>query len=209
MIHTYKILSLLLSYPEKELQQFLHEAVNKLEKEALLDAGNTALVQRFVNTYANMPLTRWQAEYVQLFDFSRSVSLHLFEHVHGDSRDRGQAMIDLTAEYEAAGLQFDNSEELPDFLPVFLEFLAMLAPEQAAQMLAETVHILEAIRIRLNEKEQPYGFLFEALISLSDKPAGRAAVEKLIRNEKPLDFDKEYDEEPVVFGGDRPCDNCK
>ena len=99
MLKTYKILSLLLSYPDAGLQAFLPEAISVLEDESLLAAEKIKDIGCFSNHYRTMKLTDWQADYVQLFDCSRSASLHLFAHLKGDSRDRGQAMVDLLEFY--------------------------------------------------------------------------------------------------------------
>ena len=208
MIKTYKILSALLSYPGDELKEFLPEVTGILKEEALLKDPYINGIADFANYYRNTGVIEWQEQFVQLFDFSRSVSLHLFEHVHGDSRDRGQAMVDLADEYAKEGLQMKNGE-LPDYLPVFLEYLSLLDQQKAAEMLAEPVHIIAAIQQRLEEKDQPYKYIFEALISLSAKKVAKEAVENIIKNQKPMDFDKEYEEEPVRFGGaDNPCNSC-
>ena len=208
MIKTYKILSALLSYPGDELKEFLPEVKDILQEEALLKEPYIKGINEFVAYYTKSGLIEWQEQYVQLFDFSRSVSLHLFEHVHGDSRDRGQAMVDLADEYAKEGLQMKQGE-LPDYLPVFLEYLSLLDKTKAEEMLAEPVHIIAAIHQRLKEKDQPYAYLFEALISLSGKRAAKEAVENIIKNQKPMDFDKEYEEEPVKFGGaENPCNSC-
>jgi len=124
MIKTYKILSLCLSYPNADLQLFLSDIEKELQNEALLGNQKTEEVVRFVHHFLNMDLTDWQAQYVQLFDYSRSASLHLFEHIKSDSKDRGQAMVDLMEFYKENGLEL-SANELPDYLPVFLEFLSL------------------------------------------------------------------------------------
>lgn len=199
MIKTYKILSLLLSYPNRELQEFLQEAEKVLRDEALLPDDKISGIAHFCNNFIDSDLVEWQADYVQLFDYSRSVSLHLFEHVKGDSKDRGQAMVDLIEFYKENGMHPD-SRELPDYIPVFLEFLSTLAPSKSAELLGETVNIIERINIALNEKDNPYGHLFRAIVSLSAKEPDEAVTRKMIKDEKPLDLDAEYEEEPVTFG---------
>jgi len=209
MIKTFKTISLLLSYPDQELQEFLTEVIPVLNDESLLEKQHLDGTAEFVKYYSKLPLMEWQEQYVQLFDFTRSVSLHLFEHVHGDSKDRGQAMIDLAEEYLKAGLKLESGE-LPDYLPVFLEYLALLDKDEATGLVTETVHILGAIRYRLEEKSNPYAHLFSALISLSDEPVEKDIMEKVITNQKPVDFDREYKDEAVRFGGnENPCDRCK
>lgn len=203
MIKTYKILSLLLSYPNQELQDFLSEAENKLREEPLLSEDKISGIAEFCKNFVRSELTGWQAEYVQLFDYSRSVSLHFFEHVNGDSRDRGQAMVDLIDVYRKNGMQL-TSRELPDYIPVFLEFLSTLPPSKSAELLGETVNILDRINMALHEKGNPYSHLFQAIISLSALKPDQKITLEMIKNEKPLNLDAEYEEEPVVFGGCLP-----
>jgi len=119
MLKTYKILSLLLSYPDAELQGFLREAETELKGEALLPSEKIDGIVRFVSHFSKMDLTNWQAEYVQLFDYSRSASLHLFEHIKGGSKDRGQAMVDMLEFYRENGMEL-SCNELPYYTPVFL-----------------------------------------------------------------------------------------
>jgi nitrate reductase molybdenum cofactor assembly chaperone NarJ/NarW len=207
MIKTYKILSLCLSYPKDELQLFLSEIENELQKEALLSEEKMDDVKKFVHFFKNMDLTDWQAQYVQLFDYSRKASLHLFEHIKGDSKDRGQAMVDLMEFYKKAGLEL-SANELPDYLPVFLEFLSTQKVQKAAEILSEPIHIIDRINKALTEKQNPYSYIFAAIISLSAKQPHLKVTEEIIDNEKPLNLDAEYDETPVQFGTDNSCNHC-
>ena len=134
MTKTYKVLSLLLSYPNDELQKFLSQVENILREESLLQDDKIQGLIAFCNRFGKLDLTNWQEEYVQLFDYSRSVSLHIFEHIKGDSRDRGQAMVNLMEFYKESGMQL-TTKELPDYIPAFLEFLSTLALEKAAELL--------------------------------------------------------------------------
>jgi len=208
MLKTYKILSLLLSYPSAELQRFLVEVKAELKNEGLLHSEKIKGIDRFVNHFGKMDLTDWQAEYVQLFDNSRSASLHLFEHIKGDSKDRGQAMVDMLEFYKENGMQL-SANELPDYIPVFLEFLSTLEVGKAADLLAEPVHIVNRIFLALKEKKNPYRYVLSAIVSLSARQPDEKATKAVIQNEKPLDLDAEYEEEPVEFGGDNSCVNCK
>lgn len=208
MLKTYKILSLLLSYPDAELKEFLSEALNELTHEALLPALKIEGVGRFTSHFEAIDLTDWQAEYVQLFDYSRSASLHLFEHIKGDSKDRGQAMVDLLEFYHENGMQL-TTNELPDYIPAFLEFLSTLQPGKATELLAEPVHIIQRIYLALEEKDNPYQYVLAAIVSLSVKQPDEEATRLIISNEKPLDLDAEYEEEPVEFGGNNSCETCK
>ena len=199
MIKTYKVLSLLLSYPNQELQKFLPEVESILREEALLSEDKISRIAGFCKGSINTDLTEWQAEYVQLFDYSRSVSLHLFEHVKGDSKDRGQAMVDLMEFYKKNGMKL-ASRELPDYIPAFLEFLSTLSVAKSAELLSETVNIVDKIDVTLSEKGNSYSHLFQALISLSARKPDKEITREMIKNEKPLDLDAEYEEAPVTFG---------
>lgn len=170
MTKTYKILSLLLTYPDAEISGFLPEALKELEKEALVPAVTIEKLHEFADHFSKMDLIDWQAEYVQLFDQSRNVSLYLFEHVKGDSRDRGQAMTDLLEFYRENGLE-PSGIELPDHLPVFLEFLSTLPAAEASEVLAGPISIINSIYKILCKKDNMYRYPMEAIISLSsDQP---------------------------------------
>lgn len=203
MIKTYKILSLLLSYPNDELQKFLLEVEKELTEESLLPKDEITEIAKFCKRFNQLDLTDWQGEYVQLFDYSRSVSLHIFEHIKGDSRDRGQAMVNLIEFYKEKGLHL-TAKELPDYIPAFLEFLSTLSITKSAELLGETVNIMDKINEALSESENLYSSIFKAIISLSTKKPDKKITREMIKNEKPMDLDAEYEEEPVTFGGDTP-----
>ena len=111
-----------------------------------------------------------EADYVELFDRGRATSLHLFEHVHGDSRDRGPAMIDLGQTYEKAGL-FLAPRELPDYLPVVLEFVSTQPPREARAFLGEIAHILNALFGALRKRDSAYASVLGALLELAGEKA--------------------------------------
>jgi nitrate reductase delta subunit len=206
MLKTYKTLALLLSYPQEELQQFLAEATDILISEKLLPTDAVQKVAAFTDHFAHEELLEWQAHYVQLFDFGRSTSLHLFEHVMGVSKDRGQAMVDLLELYNQNGLQM-SVNELPDYLPVFLEFLSTQPAARAAELLALPIDIIARIGAALAEKDNPYHQLFSAITSLSSVQPDLAKARETVRNQKPMHRDAEYDEPPVDFSNS--CINCK
>jgi nitrate reductase delta subunit len=207
MIKTYKILSLLLSYPSEEIQEFLPEAMQELAAEKLLEEGPMEEVGKFAAHFGQYDLLDWQAEYVQLFDSGRSVSLYLFEHLRGDSKDRGQAMVDLMEEYRQRGMVL-SSDELPDYLPVLLEFLSSLGPGEAAEMLAGAVNVISLIHHRLAAKENFYRHLTGAVISLSAKTPDISAGSLPSAETEPEDPDRDY-EEPVTFSDPNSCLKCK
>lgn len=120
-----------------------------------------------------------QEEFVALFDRTPSLCLHLFEHVHGDSRDRGQALVDLSNLYEDAGLII-NTEEMPDFLPLFLEYLSVIEAEESRENLGEIANVLGVLSGRLNNRKSPYASVFDALIDASSiKPDSKVVAEAL------------------------------
>jgi nitrate reductase delta subunit len=139
---------------------------------------------------------------VSLFDRSRSLSLHIFEHVHGESRDRGQALVDLRQLYERGGFTL-AANELPDYLPAFLEFVAQRPLDEAKALLADTTHILEAIGGRLVRRGSAYGAVFRALIALSGgKSAPLASDEaEAEQDDDPAALDARWEEAPA-FGLD-------
>ena len=146
------IVSRLLEYPDAALwqhQQEMFEALASSEKLSKEDAHALGVFLR--DLVAQDPLDA-QAAYSELFDRGRATSLLLFEHVHGESRDRGQAMVDLMAQYERHGLLLD-SHELPDHLPLYLEYLAQLPEEEALGGLRDVAPILGLLSARLQQRE--------------------------------------------------------
>lgn len=213
MIATLKVLSLLLTYPSRELCAGVGELREALDEEGLLSGGPREALQPLFGSLEQEDLYDLQEEYVLLFDRTKTLSLHLFEHVHGEGRDRGQAMVNLKEMYEDAGLEFDAAE-LPDFVPAFLEFLSTLELAKAREHLGQPAHIFEALRKRLEEKESPYAAVFAALEELGDAKAAEEAVAELLREptEDPSDLealDEAWEETAVEFGaGAALSDGC-
>lgn len=191
-----RALAALLAYPERELIDAIPEI-----REAL-PASLGGLLQELERA----PLTALQERYVELFDRSRALSLHLFEHVHGESRERGQAMVDLAQTYAARGFAVAGNE-LPDYLPAFLEFLSVLDPAEAKGMIGETAEIVRALGDRLAERGSRYALVFAALLAaggapgLTKKIAARPAPGE---ENSPAALDKAWMDEPVTFGGPQP-----
>ena len=131
MAMTYRALSRLLSYPEEALQAEARLCVDVIRKEGLVPERIVTSLAKLAEQLASTDLFELQAGYVDLFDRTRSVSLHLYEHVHGESRERGPAMVALVELYKTHGLEMEVSD-LPDYLPVFLEFLSILPEKEAA-----------------------------------------------------------------------------
>ncbi|MGK5079890.1 nitrate reductase molybdenum cofactor assembly chaperone [Janthinobacterium sp. HLX7-2] len=158
----YHILSRLLLYPEPELIAHLPQ----LETALAATPEWQALVSPLLAHLGNSKLIDLQQQYVATFDRNPSHSLHLFEHIHGESRDRGQAMVDLMEEYKRHGLQMVG-DDLPDFVPLFLEFLAQLDGETAGRLLGDAVHVLAHIGRKLTANGSPYAPVFTVLERLS------------------------------------------
>jgi nitrate reductase molybdenum cofactor assembly chaperone NarJ/NarW len=202
-----KALSALLTYPTADLQAATGEIAELLEKELPRAMQDRVFV--LLEELATHDLYDLQERYVLLFDRTRSLSLHLFEHVHGESRDRGQAMIDLKAQYEAHGLEM-NANELPDFLPLFLEYVSLLPPQEARDALRQPAHILTAIAERLAKRHSPYEGVFRALVTLADAKPSADEVSALLQ-EPDTDasdlaaLDQAWEDTPVSFGPDSAC----
>ena len=190
---TLRVLARLLSYPDAELRGHLGDLSAALHSEQALSAARLGELDALLKSMRVRDPIELEADYVQLFDRGRSTSLHLFEHVHGDSRDRGPAMIDLAQTYEKAGLYLAEGE-LPDYLPVVLEFVSTQPAREARPFLGEMTHILNAIFSALVKRESAYASVLGALLEI----AGEKAQAVKVAEEPPLD---ESWEEPAVFGG--------
>jgi nitrate reductase delta subunit len=204
MKRTLKVLSALLSYPTAELQAAVPDMRAALDAEARLPQRNRDRLDRILEELAAGDLYDLQERYVLLFDRTRSLSLHLFEHVHGESRDRGQAMVDLKQLYEGHGL-YMSSSELPDHLPLFLEFLSQIPESEACSLLGETAHVLEAIRQRLKKRKAAYSSVFSCAQAVAEAQPQTDVVAALMgeRDEDPNDLaalDAAWEEEEVTFG---------
>jgi nitrate reductase delta subunit len=193
MAYTLRALACLLRYPDDTLRAHLAELRDALRAERALTFGRLAELDALIDQLQSRPALRTEAEYVELFDRGRRTALHLFEHVHGDSRDRGPAMVDLVRTYEAAGLLFGEGE-LPDYLPVVLEYASTQPPAAAREFLRETAHIVRVIFSALLERRSRYAAVLAAVLDLAGERAERVALP----DEPALD---EAWAEPAAFGG--------
>ena len=212
MLRTLKAFSALLTYPTAELQQACGEISEAIETETALSLGVRDQLHRLLTELATGDLYDLQERYVLLFDRTRSLSLHLFEHVHGESRDRGQAMINLKAQYEHNKL-FMSVAELPDFLPLFLEFLSTLPAQEASDTLGQPAHIFAALAERLRKRRSSYEGIFRALVALAATKAKDDEVSVLLTLPDPdasdlAALDAAWEDEPVNFGPGAG-DGCK
>jgi nitrate reductase delta subunit len=204
MRDTLKTLSALLTYPTVELQAAVPDIRAALEVEKALPCAVRDGLARLLDEIAAGDIYDLQERYVLLFDRTRSLSLHLFEHVHGESRDRGQAMVDLAQLYEKHGLALSTSE-LPDFIPLFLEFLSAIPAAEARHTLAEAVHIFVALRQRLEKRSSAYADVFAALEILSEDKPDAQVLDAILAgpDDDPNDLaalDAAWKDEEVRFG---------
>jgi nitrate reductase delta subunit len=190
---TLRVLAALLSYPDADVRRHLPEMLEILDRENALPPGRLAELGALIAKLGGNDPLDVEAEYVQLFDRGRGTSLHLFEHVHGDSRDRGPAMIDLAQTYAQAGLLLAPGE-LPDYLPAVLEFASTQPRREARAFLGEMAHILNAIFGALQRRESAYASVLGALLEL----AGEKAQPVAAAVEEPLDATWA---EPSAFDG--------
>lgn len=211
MDRSLKAISLLLSYPTTELQAAMPEIGAVLASDTRLTAAARRELRPLVDWLQSGDIFEVQETYVGLFDRSRTLSLNLFEHVHGESRDRGGAMVSLVEMYREAG--FDPvTSELPDHLPVLLEFLATRPFTEVQETLADAAHILAALRDRLARRESPYGAVFASLLQIAGVKADAGAVAELLEqpDDDPSDLealDAVWEETEVTFGPD-PNGGC-
>lgn len=203
---TLKALSLILCYPSAELQEAMPEIAGVFAAETRLTAQARRELRPLVEKLAQADLYDLQEGYVALFDRSRTLSLNLFEHLHGESRDRGSAMVDLLEMYRSGGFEL-SGWELPDHLPLLLEFLATRPDAEARETLGEAAHLIEAIGTRLERRESPYAAAFAALVQIAGPAEDRKAVAELL-NEPEVDpddleaLDAVWEETEVTFGPD-------
>jgi nitrate reductase delta subunit len=188
-----RVLAALLGYPDAPMRGYLPEMRDILRSEGALSAARQAELDALMESLASADPLETEANYVELFDRSRHTSLHLFEHVHGDSRDRGPAMIDLAQTYEKAGLYLAPGE-LPDYLPAVLEFVSTQPSREARAFLGEIAHIFNALFSALQQRESPYAGVLGALLELAGEKAQtvKLAAEPLL--------DESWTEPPVFDG---------
>ena len=193
MMKSLRVLAALLGYPDARMRGHLPEMRELLRDERAISPSRLSELDALMDTLRRTDALELESDYVALFDRGRATSLHLFEHVHGDSRDRGPAMIDLGQTYEKAGLVLAEGE-LPDYLPAVLEFVSTQPPREARAFLGEMAHIFNAIFGALQQRQSAYASVIGALMEL----AGEKAQAVKLAPEEPLD---ESWVEPPVFGG--------
>jgi len=193
MAKSLRVLAALLNYPDASIRGYLLEMKVLLHEECAISQSRRIELDTLIDALARTEPLDAEADYVELFDRGRATSLHVFEHVHGDSRERGPAMVDLGQTYEKAGLVLEAGE-LPDYLPVVLEFVSTQPPREARAFLAEMAHIFNAIFGALRQRESAYASVLAALLELAgeeSRPVTPLAQESL----------EESWAEPPVFDG--------
>lgn len=201
MMLTLRTLAALLAYPSEKLRANAGQLREILAEENALSRAERRRLEPLLQALETEELLDLQASYSELFDRSRTLSLHLFEHVHGDSRERGQAMIDLGRQYLEGGF-FLEANELPDFVPVFLEFASCMPAAQAREMLGQPAHVFAALAERLGKRGSPFAAIFHALVALAGVAPDAEALAELDRNtpeEDPAKIDELWEEAPVSF----------
>ena len=188
-----RVFARLLSYPDAGMRGHLPDMREALRGERAIGGARLAELEALMDGLAAADPLDAEAAYVHLFDRGRATSLHLFEHVHGDSRDRGPAMIDLAQTYDQAGLHL-APDELPDYLPVVLEFASTLPPREASAFLGEMAHIFNALFGALLQRQSAYASVIGALLELAGEKAEPVAPVP----EEPLDASWA---EPPAFDG--------
>ncbi len=212
MSNALKIISALLSYPTPQLIGAKDELLSALKADTQANNKAKTLLRALINDICAHDIYDAQERYVLLFDRTRTNSLHLFEHVHGESSDRGQAMVDLAMMYERQGFDIE-ARELPDYLPLFLEYLSTQSDEEVSNLLAQTLHVICAIRERLQKRKSIYANAFLALEAISKaKPDPKALANILeVPDDDPNDLaalDKIWEDEAVSFGGAQGPQDC-
>ncbi|MGM0571161.1 nitrate reductase molybdenum cofactor assembly chaperone [Marinobacter sp.] len=201
-----KVMARLLEYPTAELREAQDAMVAAVLEDSRLPRQNKEQLLQVIDHVCDGDLLDVQEAYVGIFDRGRATSLLLFEHVHGESRDRGQAMVDLMEEYRRNGLEID-ARELPDYLPLFLEYLATRPWDEIRNWLEDIHHILGLLGERLFQRESRYHLVMDSLLALSGRQVNRQELAQIVaseeRDDTPEALDKVWEEEMVKFVDDQ------
>lgn len=205
-----KLVGVLLDYPQDELWQHGDELLDAAADPMLSGERRQQLVEFTRELLALEPLTA-QDRWLAMFDRGRAMSLLLFEHIHGESRDRGQAMVDLIEAYRKNGFEL-SAKELPDYLPLLLEYLDRRPQAEARDWLHHVSHIVGLLAARAGERNSPYAVLFEILVEYADGKLDLGALRQRAseepRDDTPEMMDRLWEEEAVRFGAEAPGDDC-
>lgn len=187
-----RALAALLAYPDAELRAGLAEIAEAVRDSTLLQGAQKSDVLALIDDIATSDPLDAEGRYVDLFDRGRYTSLNLFQHVHGDGRMRGPAMVDLQQRYRDAGLE-PASDELPDYLPAVLEYLSCRDLKDTRDTLESISLILRRLGNILVRRGSRYSAVFAALLQI--------AREKGLDPSDPVppaeDFDATWHEQPA------------
>jgi len=194
----FRALSALLSYPSGDMRQALPEIADAVRNASIVAPGEQRGLLDLIDELGQGDLLAAEERYVDLFDRGRALSLHLFEHLHGESRDRGEAMVELKQLYEQAGFELSTCE-LPDYLPVVLEYLSCRDLAEARAMLADCAHILTTIGRSLIARQSRYAAVLQALIVIAGETPIDVAKVPPVR-EQTETLDRDWAEQPAFAG---------
>jgi len=205
-----KLIGVLMDYPQDELWQHREELIAAADNPQL-SKQRQAELNEFVRILLDTDPFTAQDAWLSTFERGRAMSLLLFEHIHGESRDRGQAMVDLIDAYRNHGFEL-AAKELPDYLPLLLEYLSHRPPDEARDWLAHIKHIVAMLAARAGERGSPYTILFEILVELAASSLD-VSVLRQRASEEPRDdtaevMDRLWEEEAVRFGAEARADDC-
>lgn len=196
---TFRVLSALLNYPTPDLKAEAALAERILRSDGILTGAHLENVCGFLRQLQLTPQLDAESAYIEAFDRGKSTSLYLFEHIHGESRDRGQAMVRLLMRYRMHGLDLDT-KELPDFLPLFLEFLSTCRPDVARKYLSEVIDIVDGLAARLLQRGADYAAVLAAIGSIVPRKEGQPVLDPgQERDDMPEALDAAWEEAPVTF----------
>ena len=208
---TLKLISVLLDYPRPELWQHADDIRAAAADPIVLSPAQRVALSGFVDDLLTQEPMDAEERWLALFDRGRAMSLLLFEHIHGESRDRGQAMVDLVETYRRAGFEL-GVRQLPDYLPLVLEFLSTRPVDEVADWLKHVGHILELLAARALERQSPYATLFACLVEIAQGQVDLDLMRRRVAGEERDDtdaaIDRIWEEEAVRFGPEAPADDC-
>lgn len=206
-----KLIGVLIDYPQDALWEHGEELLQASDDPALSPQRRAGLRQFVQGLLAQDPMTA-QDNWLSTFDRGRAMSLLLFEHIHGESRDRGQAMVDLIEAYRKNGFEL-AARELPDYLPLLLEYLDQRPDAEARDWLGHVGHIVGLLAARAAERASAYALLFELLLEYADGKVNLELLRQRARSEGRDDtaeaMDRLWEEEAVRFGAEAPGEDCK
>ena len=188
-IMLFRAFSALLSYPSVEMREALPEIAGVVRKSPLVGRRQQRELLALIEELGKGDVLSIEERYVDLFDRGRALSLNLFEHLHGESRDRGTAMVELKQLYETAGFELE-ARELPDYLPVVLEYLSCRDIGEAREMLADCAHIIKTIARSLIARRSRYAAVPQALIVIAgEQPVDGTEIKPVKEPAEVLDRD--------------------